>query len=199
LRQLHLVVGPNGSGKSTFVTEFLAPELPPYAYVNADEIARTRWPAAPGAHAYEAAQVAAETRARLIATGRSLIAESVFSHPSKLELIATALQAGYEVALYVMLVPEELAVKRVAYRVAAGGHPVPEEKIRARYRRLWALVRQAIALADRAFVYENSRIVGPVRVAAFYGGLPVGALSWPQWAPAAIAAGWDEDPSAGAN
>jgi len=192
LRQLHVVIGPNGSGKTTFVTEFLAQELPGYVYVNADEIAKARWPANPGAHAYEAAQVAAETRAQLIASGRSFIAETVFSHPSKLDLIRSAQEAAYQVVLDVMLVPEELAVRRVAYRVGAGGHDVPERKIRERYHRLWPLVAQAISIVDRAVVYDNSRTVGPVRVAAFFGGLPVGGVTWPEWAPEPMASGWGE-------
>lgn len=178
-----MVAGPNGSGKTTFVTEFLAPELPGYPYVNADDIAKARWPSDPGAHAYEAARVAAETRAHLIAGGRSFIAETVFSHPSKLELIRSARQAGYHVVLHVMLVPEELAVRRVAYRVRSGGHDVPEPKIRERYRRLWPLVAQAVALADRAVVYDNSRVAGPAKVAEFYGGLAIGAAPWPEWTP----------------
>jgi predicted ABC-type ATPase len=187
LRQLHVVVGPNGAGKTTFVTEFLALELPGYAYVNADEIAQARWPADPGAHAYEAARLAAETRTRLIAGGRSFIAETVFSHPSKLDLIRSAQAAGYHVVLHVMLVPEELAVMRVAYRVRAGGHDVPERKIRERYVRLWPLVAEAISTADRAVLYDNSRTVGPERVAEFFDGLPVGDVAWPSWAPAPIA------------
>lgn len=178
-----MVAGPNGSGKTTFVTEFLARELPGYPYVNADDIARARWPSDPDAHAYEAARVAAETRAHLIAGGRSFVAETVFSHPSKLELIGSARQAGYHVVLHAMLVPEELAVRRVAYRVQSGGHDVPEPKIRERYRRLWSLVAQAISLADRAGVYDNSRVAGPVKVAEFYGGLAIGAPAWPEWTP----------------
>lgn len=184
MRQLHLVVGPNGSGKTTFVTEFLAPELPPgYAYVNADEIAKARWPADPGAHAYDAARVAADTRAHLIAAGRSFIAETVFSHPSKLDLIRSAQEAGYQVVLHVMLVPEELTVRRVAYRVRDGGHDVPERKIRERFHRLWPLVAQAISIADRSVVYDNSQLAGPTPVAELFTGLAVGAVSWPAWTP----------------
>jgi predicted ABC-type ATPase len=190
LKQLHLVIGPNGSGKTTFVTEFLALELPGYAYVNADEIAKARWPADSDAHAYEAARVAAETRAHLIASGRSLIAETVFSHPSKLEEMRSAQQAGYQVVLHVMLVPEELAVRRVAYRVQAGGHDVPERKIRERYQRLWPLAGQAISLADRAVVYDNSRPAGPAEIAECFGGLPIGAATWPEWAPEPIVSHW---------
>jgi predicted ABC-type ATPase len=187
LKQLHLVVGPNGSGKTTFVNEFLALELPGYVYVNADEIAKARWPADSDAHAYEAAQVAAETRAYLIAGGRPFIAETVFSHPSKLDLLRSAQQAGYQVVLHVMLVPEELAVRRVAYRVQAGGHDVPEQKIRERFQRLWPLVAQAVSLADRTVLYDNSRSAGPVKIADFYAGLPIGAANWPEWAPKPLA------------
>lgn len=184
------MVGPNGSGKTTFVTEFLARELPGYAYVNADEIAATRWPADPGAHAYDAARVAADTRARLISSGRSFIAETVFSHPSKLDLVRSAQEARYQVVLHVLLVPEELAVRRVAYRVRAGGHDVPERKIRERYRRLWPLVAQAISIADRAVFYENSRRTGPVIVAELFSGLPSGAVRWPEWTPEPVVAAW---------
>jgi predicted ABC-type ATPase len=190
LKQLHVVIGPNGSGKTTFVTEFLALELPGYVYVNADEIAKARWPTDSDAHAYEAAQVAAETRAHLIASDRSFIAETVFSHPSKLEEIRSAQEAGYQVVLHVMLVPEELAVRRVAYRVQAGGHDVPEHKIRERYQRLWPLAAQAISLADRAVVYDNSRPAGPVEIAELFGGLPIGAATWPEWAPEPIVSRW---------
>jgi predicted ABC-type ATPase len=192
LKQLHVVIGPNGSGKTTFVEEFLAPQLPGYAYVNADEIAKVRWPADSDAHAYEAAQIAAETRAHLIASGRSFIAETIFSHPSKLDLIRSAQQARYHVVLHVMLVPEELAVRRVAYRVHAGGHDVPEHKIRERYHRLWRLAAHAISLADRAVVYDNSRSAGPVKIAEFFGGLPIGAATWPKWAPELMVSSWGE-------
>jgi predicted ABC-type ATPase len=192
LRQLHLVVGPNGSGKTTFVTEFLAPELPGFAFVNADEIAKARWPDDPGAHAYEAARIAEETRTHLIAGGQSFIAETVFSHPSKLDLIRSAQEAGFQVVVHVMIVPEEMAVRRVEYRVQAGGHDVPEDKIRKRYRRLWQLVAHAISVADRAVVYDNSGRAGPAKIGEFFGGLPVGVAAWPDWAPEPLVSSWTE-------
>jgi hypothetical protein len=76
--------------------------------------------------------------------------ETVFSHPSKLDLIDTAQTAGYTVVLHAVRIPEELAVLRVRHRVDAGGHDVPEDKIRPRYRRLWDLVAAATARADSA-------------------------------------------------
>ena len=140
MSRLDLVVGPNGAGKSTFVAKVIAPSWPAAVFVNADEIARERWPDSAAEHSYEAARIASRTRQRLIELHRPFIAETVFSHPSKLELLQAARAGGYYVALHVILVPEELSVSRVAHRVLAGGHDVPEEKIRARYHRIWPLV-----------------------------------------------------------
>jgi predicted ABC-type ATPase len=183
MNRLDLVVGPNGAGKSTFIAFTLAPLLPGSVVVNADEIARRRWPEDPASHAYDAARVAADTRARLIELGRSFIAETVFSHPSKLDLIGTAHRGGFTVVLHVLLVPEDLAVERVRHRVKAGGHDVPETKIRERYHRLWALVAHALALSDIATVYDNSRLHGPRIVAQLSGGDIVGSPDWPAWTP----------------
>jgi predicted ABC-type ATPase len=189
--RLDLVVGPNGAGKTTFVRKTLIPVLPPgVVFVNADEIARQRWPEDPEGNSYEAAQVAEATRTALIEAGQAFIAETVFSHPSKLELIDAAHAAGYTVFLHVLLVPEDLSVARVAYRVAAGGHSVPEEKIRQRHRRLWRLVAVAMARADAATVYDNSSNEGPRIVAQVAGGVAVGVVSWPAWASVQLQTAW---------
>jgi len=188
--RLDLVVGPNGAGKSTFVRLTLAPVLPHATFVNADLIARQRWPADPETHSYEAARIAAATREALIERRAPFIAETVFSHPSKLDLLRRAAGAGYYTAVHVVLVPEALAVARVAARVVAGGHAVPEEKIRGRYRRLWPLVAEAIVLADTATVYDNSRRQGPNVVADFSHGFAVGQPLWPDWAPQALTDRW---------
>jgi predicted ABC-type ATPase len=190
VNRLDLVAGPNGAGKSTFVELTLAPLLAGSMFVNADEIVKQRWPQNPSAHAYEAALIAAQTRERLIELGRAFIAETVFSHPSKLELIDTAHAAGYTVALHVLLIPEELAVRRVAYRVQAGGHPVPENKIRERCHRLWALVAEAITRCEQATVYDNSGSKGPRIVAQMTAGYIVGAPAWPGWTPHALQTRW---------
>lgn len=194
MKRLDLVAGPNGAGKSTFVALTLAPLLPGIVFVNADEIAKQHWPDDPTSHAYQAAQVAADTRARLIDLGRPFIAETVFSHPSKLELIRTARTAGYTVVLHVLVIPEGLAVERVRHRVAAGGHDVPETKIRERHRRLAELVAQAITLADGATVYDNSRLAGPRIVAQFSGGGIIGRACWPSWTPPPLMSRWSNRP-----
>lgn len=189
--RLDLVVGPNGAGKSTFVRLTLTRSLPAgVAFVNADEIARQRWPDDPGGRAYLAAAIAADTRTALIAGRQPFIAETVFSHPSKLDVIDQAQAAGFAVFLHVLLVPEDLAVARVAHRAHAGGHTVPEDKIRQRYQRLWPLVVTASTRADAATVYDNSGIAGPRVVARLVRGLPVEPVQWPPFTPESVSAAW---------
>jgi len=108
----------------------------------------------------------------------------VFSHESELELIHAAVDAGYLVTLHIVMVIEALAVARVADRVRAGGHSVPEDKIRKRYLRLWPLVASAIGVVDNATVYDNSRARRPFRlIAHFDHGSAVGESDWPAWTP----------------
>lgn len=183
---LHLVVGPNGAGKSSFVRDVLQPSTG-LQFVNADEIAAEHWPESAQERAYEAAQLAAELRDELIERGTSFIAETVFSHESKVALVQKAVAAGYLVQVHVIMVPVELTLQRVLERVRRGGHSVPEEKIRARYERLWPLVVAAVQVADIVEVRENSSARAPFRLCALYEqGSLVGAADWPTWAPRAL-------------
>ena len=150
-----LIVGINGAGKTTLYEEFLRETLAA-EYVNADAIARERFGEDAAAHAYDAAELAAARRRDLIAARRSFVTESVFSHRSKLELIDELRAAGYRIHLLYVHVPLPLARRRVATRVATGGHDVPTEKIRARYPRLIANLLATIPLVDRAYLYDNS-------------------------------------------
>ena len=179
---LYILAGPNGSGKSEFARRVLEPAtfLP---FVNADAIAAERWPGAEETHAYDASLAAAAVRDQAITERRSFITETVFSHPSKVALVEQALRAGYRVEMHVMLIPEDLAVARVAYRVSHGGHSVPADKIRERFRRLWALVAQARAVVHRATFYDNSRSKPFRTVAVSERGHPVGPTDWPVWTP----------------
>lgn len=188
---LHLLAGPNGSGKSTLATLVLLPEthLP---FVNADVLAAERWPGNEMAHAYDASQLAAAVRAEHLAARRSFITETVFSHHSKVDLVRSAAAAGYLVTLHVVLLPLEVTLDRVSARVHHGGHAVPEDKVRARYARLWPLVAAASASASRTLFYDNGSASAPFRrVATYERGRGVGAADWPSWTPASLLAALD--------
>jgi predicted ABC-type ATPase len=186
---LHVIAGPNGAGKSTFYRTVLEPTTH-LDFVNADLLAAQNWPEDPAAHAYDAAELAEQLRSKLIDDRSSFVAETVFSHNSKIELLERALGAGYHVTLHVMLVPEEGAVERVADRVAnAVGHDVPEAKIRSCYPRIWENVARATALADTTYVYDNSSSERAFRrIATYVGGALIGSADWPAWTPAPLLA-----------
>ncbi|HVF76000.1 MAG TPA: zeta toxin family protein [Acidimicrobiales bacterium] len=180
---LHLIAGPNGAGKSTLYDRVIGP-VTKLEFVNADVIAASQWPHDVAAHAYDASRLATERRNELIAGRTSFVTETVFSHESKVDLVRAAAQAGYLVMLHVVLVPEDLAVARVANRVENDGHDVPEEKVRSRYARLWSLVAEAIPLVDEATVYDNSSASEPFRVvASFDRGVALSKPAWPRWTP----------------
>ena len=156
---LHLIAGINGAGKTSFYWDLLERRTSGAEFVNADDIERRRWPDEMGQHSYEAAELAARRRDELIAEASSFVAETVFSHASKLELMTRAHAAGFVVVLYhVHVSTPELAVARVQTRVSAGGHDVPAEKVVARHPRTLALMREAVERADRAYVFDNSRL-----------------------------------------
>ena len=183
---LILIAGPNGAGKSTFHETVLAPRIAA-PFVNADLIQRDELADPSPAAAYEAARIAADRRASYIAEGRSFVTETVFSHPSKLDLLRQARAAGFRlVVFHIGLASEDLAVARVVERIAEGGHPVPEDKIRARYARSGALIREAVLLADRAQVLDGSALNEPPRMLLeFIGGQEVRRSGdMPRWARA---------------
>lgn len=180
---LHLLAGCNGAGKTTLYEYVIGPAtgLP---FINADLIAKAHFPGDEERQSYEAARLAADARQTAIDAGTSFVAETVFSHPSKVELVRQAAAAGYEVTMHVVMIPEELAVVRASLRRQQGGHAVPEDKVRSRYKRLWAIVEKAIFIADESIVYDNSRARRPFQIVARYrSGVLTGTADWPSWSP----------------
>ena len=150
-------------------------------------IAAKRWPGEEMEPAYDAAALAAADRQVRLEAGTSFVAETVFSHPSKVELLADAAAHGFRVVLHIIAIPEDLAVARVIDRVANGGHDVPEEKVRERFGRLWSHLAEAIMLADEAHVYDNTRAATPFRLVATYlNGHLTSNPDWPLWTPTAL-------------
>lgn len=188
MSRLDLIVGPNGAGKTTLFERVIAPARPGLPFVNADRIAADRWPGEEQERSYDAAEVAAAARQALIDARLDFCAETVFSHPSKVDLVATATDAGYDVVLHVVMIPLELCAPRVAHRVAAGGHDVPADKLAARYERLWGLVVAAVPRCRRAVFYDNAGDDGPDEVACYRYGLPDYPPRWPVWTPEALRA-----------
>ena len=150
-----MVAGPNGSGKSTLVDALRANarfDLPAL-YINADELQRER--ALTGAAAQALANV---LRSQALTARRDVMYETVMSHPSKIAELQLARIAGYHITVLLVATDDpRVNVARVAARVAAGGHDVPEGRTRSRYQRTLALAPIAIGYASQAFVFDNTR------------------------------------------
>ncbi len=83
--------------------------------------------------------------------------ETVFSHPSKIEIIKKASDAGYKVYFYfVGTSSPDINVFRVQSRVNKGGHNVARQKIIDRYYRSMDLLWEAAQHAYRAYFFDNS-------------------------------------------
>ncbi|MDR7092406.1 zeta toxin family protein [Hydrogenophaga laconesensis] len=190
----YLLAGPNGAGKSTLYRASLETGLIPAEapFVNADlhEAAHLQHITQPVRRSQMARQWADAQRTACLAAGESFVSETVFSHPSKLDLLVAARAAGFLVILLIVCVddPRHLLV-RVQQRMLEGGHSVPPERILARYPRTLANLARAIPLADLALLYDTSgprnrvvqqpRLVARCRAGRVLWKNPV---RWPAWA-----------------
>ncbi len=167
-KQLWLLAGGNGAGKSTYYEQFLKPlNLP---FINADILAKQLDNENTEAVSYKAAKLAEKLRLSLLHSGASFCFETVFSHPSKIDFLATAKALGYEIILvYIHLQNDELNQARVAQRVNQGGHNVPIEKIISRIPRTMSYVKEALPLVDVAKFYDNSSHSQPFKSVAQLG------------------------------
>lgn len=180
---LVLLAGPNGAGKSTLYQTRVAPSFAG-PFVNADLIQRDELKDASMEASYRAAEIAAERRASLLDARKSFVTETVFSHPSKLDIITDARTRGYIiVVMHVGVDGPDLSVARVRGRTEEGGHNVPEEKIRARYDRGQPLIRQAVLRADRGMVFDNSKLNQPPHLVLLFasGRLAQAEAVLPDW------------------
>jgi predicted ABC-type ATPase len=87
------------------------------------------------------------------------------SRPSTyLTFMADAKSRGYRIDLtFIALENADAHVERVADRVAAGLHDIPEQAIRERYDRSLYRAAEAIRIADHAVLIDNSSAMMPFR------------------------------------
>jgi predicted ABC-type ATPase len=192
--ELWVFGGPNGAGKSTLVDRYLGDRLP---VVNPDNIARDLPRKPDGSLAQgDAGRIATQQRAEYLDGRASFAIESTLSGKGELRLMREAKDAGYSVNLvYVGIPSAQLSTARVQERVRQGGHDVPIADSDRRYPRSMANLEEAMRIADRSMVIDNSgdrhRIVllrENDRTRYLSGDLP-------RWAESAIPAELRRDPS----
>lgn len=157
---LLVFAGPNGSGKSTLADYLIEAGIDFGEHINPDEIAATLDLPEP-ARSRQAQAIADFQRDRCLAGKLSFSFETVMSHPSKVNFMIRADDAGYDVTLYFVCTSDpEINVRRVENRVRRGGHDVPHERIVARYWRALGLLPHAALVARRTVLFDNSALLG---------------------------------------
>ena len=95
--------------------------------------------------------------ARLVEAGSDISFEAVSSQPSLLALMRQATSSGYRIHLYYVCVASpEVSKQRVALRVTQGGLGLPDQVVVEEYEQSLASLKDAIALSDRAFLFDNT-------------------------------------------
>ena len=163
-----ILAGPNGAGKTTASRSILAETLRVRTFVNADVIARGLSGFDPDRAAVRAGRIMLEQLRALAEERADFAFETTLAGRSYARWLQDLRSSGYAIHLiYFWLESADLAVARVAERVRLGGHGVPEETIRQRYRRtvrnFFRLYRPVVSSWQ---VYDNSGGGPPQLVAA---------------------------------
>ncbi|MDD2965727.1 MAG: zeta toxin family protein [Bacteroidales bacterium] len=135
MANLYIISGCNGAGKTTASYSVLPDMLNCKEFVNADEIAKGLSPFQPEKVAIEAGRIMLSRIKDLKNRNVDFAFETTLATKSYVHFIQNAQSKGYFVTLvYFWLNSPELAIERVKTRVISGGHNIPEEVIRRRYR-----------------------------------------------------------------
>ncbi len=157
-RRVLIIAGPNGAGKTTFAREFLPREGKCPNFVNADLIAAGLAPFRPESAAIRAGRLMLEEIRKHVAEGNSFAIETTLSGRTYANMIPTWQAAGYRVELiFLKLTSARLAVSRVRVRVRAGGHAIPNDVIRRRFKAGWQNFESLYRPLVNAWrLYDNS-------------------------------------------
>jgi predicted ABC-type ATPase len=126
-----IIAGCNGAGKTSFARDLYNDVYSKAVFLNADEIQREgpafSQPAAAGREFLRRLD-------ELVSRKRSFALETTLSSFFYVQRIKTWKAMGYRVSLhFIEIESADLAVRRVAERVAHGGHGIPEADIRRRF------------------------------------------------------------------
>ena len=157
-KQLYIIAGCNGAGKTTASFTILPEVLNCKEFINADEIAKGLSPFQPESVAMQAGRIMLARMDELLQKGETFAFETTLATKSYKQKIEWAQANGYEVTLlFFWLDSPNMAKKRVAQRVAEGGHSIPSETIERRYyngiANLFAIY---IDMVDICYIFDNS-------------------------------------------
>ena len=157
-KQLYIIAGCNGAGKTTASFTILPEVLDCKEFINADEIAKGLSPFQPESVAMQAGRIMLARMDELLQKGETFAFETTLATKSYKQKIEWAQANGYEVTLlFFWLDSPNMAKKRVAQRVAEGGHSIPSETIERRYHNgIVNLFAIYMDMVDICYIFDNS-------------------------------------------
>jgi len=187
--RLWVFAGPNGAGKTTLARQYVVGRI---EIVNPDEIARQIDP-----QHFDDARVialagrqAVERRRVLLAAGQTFGIETTLTGRGGLAFMAEARERGFKVNLvFIGIKDAQQSFSRVGARVELGGHTVPDDAIARRFNQSMGNLPEAMKLADRALVFDNTGKRRRLILSRENGRTKLVSRNLPQWAREAIPAG----------
>jgi len=157
-KKILIIAEPNGAGKTTFATEFLPREAECPNFINADLIAAGISPFRPEASSIQAAKMMLEMMKKYVEKGESFSFEMTLSGKNYGKFISEWQKKGYKIKLFYLKLPDfEFAIALVNQRVKEGGHSVPEDVIRRRFKTGWNNFQRLYKnLVDEWALYDNA-------------------------------------------
>jgi len=133
-QRIIIIAGPNGAGKTTFAREYLPKEAHCPDFINVDLIAAGLSPFDPDRAAIQAGRLMLSEIQRRVRKRESFAFETTLSGHVYARMIPEWRTRGYRVRLIFLGLPNpDMAIARVAMRVAQGGHDVSSIIIRRRF------------------------------------------------------------------
>jgi len=156
--RLYIIAGPNGAGKTTFASEFLPHEVACFEFINADLIAKGLSPFQPEKAAVRAGKLMLAQIRHSESLRHDFAFETTLSGKNYVSLLKQLRAKGYHISLFFLWMPDvKISLQRIADRVRSGGHNVPAEIVKRRFkhgvRNFFSVYRP---LVDFWVLFDNS-------------------------------------------
>lgn len=146
-----IVGGVNGVGKSSFTGVLKSRTTDLGVIIDIDKLT-----AQSGGDPLAGGRRAVRTMEDCIRGGVSFTQETTLSSHQVRKTVRRAGELGYHVRLYYIgLDTVEESEKRIANRVALGGHDIPGAVVRKRFQKRWDGLRAVLPYCDEAVFYDN--------------------------------------------
>jgi len=157
---LTIIAGANGSGKTT-LTRWNQELLRNIPLLDPDAISKTLQASVTSVAPIAAARQVIKTAKGHVRNRNSFAVETTLAGHGYLQMMLDARARGFEIVLiYIGTEHVEINLARIRDRVLAGGHNVPKEDVRRRYKRSFANLPSALSRADHTILFDNSTLEG---------------------------------------